>query len=712
MTTSSRVTEQRVHDGLRVAALATPLIPYVRPMPHQRTKGHGSPLRNPYGRTSLLASGAAEIERFRELMDAAPVAAFAKDLEGRYLYANPYLLATLGKHMGTDWVGKTDADFWPPEAAALLRAHDQAILEGGGTRVFQRTIPTENGPHTALFILFALRNGSSIAGVGGTAVDTTAFAQAQNDHAQLVAVIENTDDSVIAVGLDGRITHVNAAFERVSGYARAEVIGESLDLLKTGVHPAAYLEGAWAALASGETWAGELVERRKNGSFFTVETVITPIRDGTGKLTGYVAVNKDVTDERALAEHSASNMSQHTLVLDVVRDLRPDASPEDTAQAICRKVASLNGIAAAQILMFELDGRALPLGQVVAGREDPSLSQLPYQIGRRLHARAVDGPWLEPWTNRQGREYNQLVDSAGPSALAYSPVRYGERLIGLLAVQSIDVTNKGAVADLLPTIIEFADLAGALIGAELAVRIDAQSGRDHVAGIIARGEFVPVFQPIVDILLDKVVGYEALTRFTDGSDPESVFAEAAAVHLGIALESAALKAALAAADDLPQSAWLNVNASPEFILAGGQLRFLISGSRRPIVVEVTEHEAIVDYPAFRAAMTALGPKVEFAVDDAGTGFTSLRHILELRPAFVKLDRWLVAGLESDEARQAMIVGLHHFARKTGCRLIAEGIETDREIAVLRSLDIHLGQGYALGRPRAANANTALVAMSG
>jgi EAL domain-containing protein (putative c-di-GMP-specific phosphodiesterase class I) len=116
------------------------------------------------------------------------------------------------------------------------------------------------------------------------------------------------------------------------------------------------------------------------------------------------------------------------------------------------------------------------------------------------------------------------------------------------------------------------------------------------------------------------------------------------------------------------------------------------------VLEVTEHAPIADYPAFRAAMDALGPNVEFAVDDAGTGFASLRHILELRPAFVKLDRWLVAGLESDDARQAMIVGLCHFASVTGCRLIAEGIETEGELTVLRALTIELGQGYLLGRP--------------
>ena len=135
----------------------------------------------------------------------------------------------------------------------------------------------------------------------------------------------------------------------------------------------------------------------------------------------------------------------------------------------------------------------------------------------------------------------------------------------------------------------------------------------------------------------------------------------------------------------------------------------MSGIRRPLVVEVTEHTAIVDYPEFRAAMETLGPRTRLAVDDAGAGFAGLRHLVELRPAFVKLDRWLITGLESDEARQAMIAGLRHFARKTGCVLIAEGIETDRELDVLRSLGIRLGQGYALGRPQAVEASSVQVA---
>ena len=636
-------------------------------------------------------------------MDTAPVPAFAKDTDGRYIYANKHMLATLGQYMGPDWRGKTDADLWRAEAAAAVSVHDRAILEGGGQQVFLRMLALEDGPHAVVLVEFPLMHGKSIAGVGGIGFDLTASARAESALAQLVAVVDNTADSVMMVDLAGQITFVNATFERLTQYSRDEVTGRNPRLLRSGLQAEAFYERLWTTISAGEQWEGELVNRRKDGSFFTQETIISPIRDADGELTGYVAVNRDVTENHALAEDSLRSASEHALVLDVVRNLPPEVSPEATAHAICGKVATLPGIAAAQIVVFELDGRALPIAHVICDRPDPTPHHLSYQIGRRLRIRAGVGPWIEPWANRQGQAYDQLVEQSGPSALAYAPVLSGDRLIGLLAAQSVDVANKRAIVDLLPTIVEFADLAGALIGREIVDRIEMQRGGQHVANILADHAYQPVFQPIVDMMLDNVVGYEALTRFNDGSDPEAVFAEAAAVHKGIALQGAVLGAALVASKALPSAAWLNVNASPEFILSGGLLRHLISASPRLIVVEVTEHEEVVDYPALRAAITALGPRVRLAVDDMGSGFTSLRHILELHPAFVKLDRWLISGLESDEARQAMIVGLKHFSEKTGCLLIAEGIETDREIAALRSLDIHLGQGYALGRPQAVGA---------
>jgi EAL domain-containing protein (putative c-di-GMP-specific phosphodiesterase class I) len=120
---------------------------------------------------------------------------------------------------------------------------------------------------------------------------------------------------------------------------------------------------------------------------------------------------------------------------------------------------------------------------------------------------------------------------------------------------------------------------------------------------------------------------------------------------------------------------------------------------RPVILEVTEHVAIEDYDAVRGALAKLGPDIRLAVDDAGAGFASFRHILELKPDFVKVDIALVRNVDTEPARQALIAGLGYFAVKGGIRLIAEGIETREELESLRALGVPFGQGFLLGVPR-------------
>jgi len=399
-----------------------------------------------------------------------------------------------------------------------------------------------------------------------------------------------------------------------------------------------------------------------------------------------------------ILDRSAQLIRERALIAETIRGLKSSDSSEATAQAICRQVLRLSSTGQAAIFIFGLDGRALPIGFAVAGQPDPKTQALTHGRSVELRARAVDGPWTEPWVDRPGTPYNTLMRGLGVRSRAFAPVRNGQHLIGLLSVGTEASFDEAAAAEMLPAIVEFADLTGALIGQDMAERASARRGRSHVLNVITARAFRPVFQPIVDLAGGAIFGYEALTRFTDGSEPEATFASAHSVNLGLELEIATIQAALAAVESLPESPRLNLNVSPALIMSGEPLRALLRGVSRRLVLEVTEHTAITDYPAFRLAMASFGPNVEFAVDDAGVGFASLRHILELRPAFVKLDRWLVSNLEADEARQAMIVGLAHFSRSTGCRLIAEGIETDLELAVLRSLGVDLGQGYLLGRP--------------
>ena len=118
-----------------------------------------------------------------------------------------------------------------------------------------------------------------------------------------------------------------------------------------------------------------------------------------------------------------------------------------------------------------------------------------------------------------------------------------------------------------------------------------------------------------------------------------------------------------------------------------------------MVLEVTEHVPVADYVALRAAIGRLRPEVRVAVDDAGAGVANFGHIVELRPAFVKLDIGLVRGIDSDLSRRALMVGLLHFAAESASQTIAEGVETELELADAASArgSIRPGISAAVGR---------------
>ena len=140
---------------------------------------------------------------------------------------------------------------------------------------------------------------------------------------------------------------------------------------------------------------------------------------------------------------------------------------------------------------------------------------------------------------------------------------------------------------------------------------------------------------------------------------------------------------------------VGLNFSPRAVLDGVLGRLGSSG--RPLVVEVTEHTRTSDYALLRAAL-ARTPNVQLAVDDAGAGYASLRHVLELQPQFVKLDIGRIRDVDHDPARAAMVAGMRHFAQATGTRLVAEGVERREQAEALQALGVALAQGYLFGRP--------------
>jgi EAL domain-containing protein (putative c-di-GMP-specific phosphodiesterase class I) len=290
------------------------------------------------------------------------------------------------------------------------------------------------------------------------------------------------------------------------------------------------------------------------------------------------------------------------------------------------------------------------------------------------------------------------MEGLGPLRMIYAPIRDGDRVNGLVALGTLGQTHRHHVADDFATVAEFAATAHALLGAQLADDRELSRRRAVIKKVIATSAFYPVFQPIVELESGTTVGFEALTRFIDGTAPALRFAEASMVDLGADLEVATLEAAIMVAPGLPSGVWLSVNVAPQLLLDSERLRSVLARSTRPLVIEITEHEVIRDYREFRQAILDLDGTIRTAVDDAGVGIANFAHIVELRADFVKLDASLIRGINLDHGRQALVAAMHHFTQSAGGQLIAEGIETAAEAGALASLQVRLGQGYFLGPP--------------
>ncbi len=465
----------------------------------------------------------------------------------------------------------------------------------------------------------------------------------------------------------------------------------------------------WAALTAGKPWVAEFTNRRKDGSLFLEVSHISPVFGADGAIESYVTVKHDVSREREIEGRSTELARQRVMISETLSALPTAHSPESAARLVAEQLVTLEAVSAVAVIAFEHDSAALPLAVATAKGIPWPLRRLPVRVARPLRTRAAEGPWIQRWANRPGRTYNDLLVVTGAVAIAWVPIVVDGSVSGLIMAVSSRRDAPDVLAGHLPALLEFANLSGTLVGASLGERTTRGALRTSIRHAISRRAMTPVFQPIVGLATMEVVGYEALTRLDSGQRPDAFFAGAWSVSLGPEAELAALGLALAESAWLPAGRWLSVNLAPGTVTTHQADLLMLRASDRPIVIEVTEHELVPDYPGLRHAARGLGNNVLVAVDGVGSGVANFAHIVELQPDFVELDIQLVRGINQDAARQALVVGLRHFARSVGCRLIAEGIETDAELETLRSLGVELGQGYLLGRPAPVDAWRALAA---
>ncbi|MCB0955835.1 MAG: EAL domain-containing protein [Ilumatobacteraceae bacterium] len=540
-------------------------------------------------------------------------------------------------------------------------------------------------------------------GIGLHRLRTTAALQAAlARHELLRAAIDQSADAIVITDPAAAIMYANPAAARSTGYSPEELVGQNPRMFQSGVHDPTFYLSMWSRLTAGQSFHGTLVNRRKSGELYEEEATITPVHDGTGSIMAYVGVKRELgRAERLVASIDQEHNDRETL-LDLMRDLRPADTFEGTATLLCQVATRLDGIDGATLLQFK-DGRVVPIGMTTQHPGVPleTGAAIPVMDVALLIEATERGAWWVDLHDLDGPaaqfpDMAGALRAAGFHATAYVPVRWDGEMIAALSVVTSSPHTERWIGTRLRVLEEFAAFAGALLGEQSKRRDQAAKARQDIADIIRHRRFRPVFQPIIATSDDSVRGYEALTRFDDGVAPDVRIDEAHRVGLGSELERACVEAAIEAAAGVPDDIWLSVNFTPTAIL-DGTAATVVRAASRPLVLEITEQLGVESYPIARKAILQCRP-AKVSVDDAGAGFASLRHIIELEPDMVKLDMGLVHNIDADPARQAIVAGLVHFADLTGTQLIAEGVERCEEGDALAALGVRLAQGYCYGRP--------------
>jgi diguanylate cyclase (GGDEF)-like protein len=408
-----------------------------------------------------------------------------------------------------------------------------------------------------------------------------------------------------------------------------------------------------------------------------------------------------LTRTRSILE-AATEVTLGLAPLDVASTV--NAVESDVAVVVAVNVPPGIGGALSMTLASSLVGMRIPVDGVESIRQ-------PVRLRRAYFGPADAAATLRRLT--PDTALAQVLPKAADERLALAvPVTAGDRVVGVLSVW-----GPGCVPALEPVLeVVAATLAAAwptekttVMGrfATVAPAPLDQQLRATIEGLVTGGGIVAAVQPILRLVNDAVIGYEALARYTPRpriTTPEELFAAAASQHIQGPLDLACVRAALRAAANIGEAdLFVNVLIGTLIDQRGvAALDKAVHDSKvdpASIVLEFSEREPVPDLALLQriaADLRARGFRI--AVDDAGSGHASMRVIAELRPEFIKVDRSLIQAVDSDRARRALVVALLSFSGHIGARVIAEGIETPRERETLVSLGVQFGQGWLLGRP--------------
>ncbi len=242
----------------------------------------------------IIASHGARLYRF--LFDHADDGVFVFDLDGCCVAVNQRAAGMLGCRV-EDLVGRSVTEIVAPDERADVAAKRQVLLAGQDVRLHERTLCAQDGTFVPVEVSLTLVRDDQERPlyIHGLVRDISERKRVEKMHIRLAAALEQTAEAIVILDDAAIIQYVNPAFEQVTGYTRQEAIGKPPQMIESGESDAAFFRDMWYALAHGESWAGHLAGKRKDGSDYQAQVTISPVQDAAGQVINYIIVQRDVT---------------------------------------------------------------------------------------------------------------------------------------------------------------------------------------------------------------------------------------------------------------------------------------------------------------------------------------------------------------------------------------------------------------------------------
>lgn len=533
-------------------------------------------------------------------------------------------------------------------------------------------------------------------------------------------VFDNSLEGITVTDAQARIKMVNRAFTETTGYSAEEVIGKTPAILKSGKQGIDFYANFWAMLKKTGEWRGEIWNKRKNGSIYPEWLNIRAVSNRRGEVEYYVAVFSDITERK---EHEAriTHQAFHDALTGLPnRVLFLDRLEQALTQAKRRKCL------APAVMFLDLD-RFKQINDTLGHEAGDNLLK---EVANRLRDCVRESDTV---ARIGGDEFTVLLmdttQECGAQSVAtkildsmMEPIMLGGRLTLISASIGISVYQKdGLDAE---TLLKHADAAMyqakasgragmCFFSPELLGKPSRRSELEsRLRAALARKEFVLHYQPLVDLRSGEIYGNEALLRWPDPSNglrlPEEFLALAEETGLMLpigewVLESACAQAMHWQSEGRAMRVAVNLSAR-EFqrIDLLDLVRRSLNATGLPpqlLEIEISETLAMADVEYSGKVFRGLaGIGVQVSIDDFGTGYSNLAALKRLEIHALKIDRSFIHACDEDAESRSIVAAIVRMADALGLKVVAEGVETTEQLALLHDLVCDRVQGYLLCEP--------------